>query len=406
MTKSATINVAYHFLAEAIVIFLFAIPFMNGEYHWVPYWNYLLLVGGVCLLYSIFSIYETRLSAYILSAPVIIFIFYITGYPLIPAVAFPILLTFRYISLRKDTFPKKENMYLNVTIPVAIILLIWIQDAEIVVYAFLLLIVLLMGNILSHLVSVPRKERHDIGKKLWFPLGSFAGILAISTLLLFIFRDIFGKVWYSLMEIPGYIGGKLGMLLGHFFPDPNPPGSLENEDIEKLFGADDTGVKQINETLPAREESSVLEEYVHLIYWGIGILILMVIIILAMRYFRHRFKFEPQQIPHTQVQHSRLDADEMSANQSMFSRFFNTPNNKIRKLIYQFERDAEKADAGRYSYETLDAWMERLGFQIDLAAYKRVRYGGHENVNEEEAQTLKEQLQAVQKDLRKRKSRS
>src|SRR5699024_11828132 len=56
-------------------------------------------------------------------------------------------------------------------------------------------------------------------------------------------------------------------------------------DIEKLFGADDTGVKQINETLPAREESSVLEEYVHLIYWGMGILILMVVIILAMRYF-------------------------------------------------------------------------------------------------------------------------
>src|SRR5699024_9991674 len=153
MTKNATIKVAYHFLAEAIVIFLFALPFMNGEYHCVPYLNYLLLVGGVCLLYSIFSFYETRLSAYILSAPVIIFIFYITGYPLMPAVVFPILLTFRYIFLRKDTFPKKENIYLNVTIPVAIILLIWIQDAEIVVYAFLLLIVLLM-----------RSEERRVGK--------------------------------------------------------------------------------------------------------------------------------------------------------------------------------------------------------------------------------------------------
>src|SRR5699024_3839981 len=126
-----------------------------------------------------------------------------------------------------------------------------------------------------------------------------------------------------------------------------------------------TGVKQINETLPAREESSVLEEYVHLIYWGMGILILMVVIILAMRYFRHRFKSEPQQIPHTHVQHSRLDADEMSANQSMFSRFFNTPNNKIRKLIYQLESDAKKYDAGKYSYETMDASMERLDYEID-----------------------------------------
>src|SRR5699024_919049 len=143
-----------------------------------------------------------------------------------------------------------------------------------------------------------------------------------------------------------------------------------------------------------------------LIYWGMGILILMVVFILAMRYFRHCFMSEPLQIPHTQVQYSRLDADEMSANQLMFSRFFNTPTNHILYFIYLFELDAEKADAGRYSYETLDAWMERLGFQIDLAAYKRVRYGGHENVNEEEAQTLKEQLQAVQKDLRKRKSRS
>lgn len=399
--KNEIINIAYHFFAEAMIVFLFATPFMNGEYQWIPYWSYLALILGVCVLYSVYSFYSKGFAWYIVTTPLIILIFFLVGYPFVLSVAFPILFTFRYIFLRKDSMLSRESVYLNVTIPLAVFLLIWIRDPEIIIYTFLLLTLLLGGNIYSHLFNLKKKERHYIGQKMWLTLGSFTALFAIAIFLLFSFRDVFNKMWYGLMEIPGYLGGKVGMLVGYFFPNPKPPEAIDDQDMANLFGeGDKENADQFNELLPERNESSIIEEYDYLIYWSIGVIILTIVIIMAVRHFRNRFDPVAEPTDHITTHYNNLETED-ETDSSIFRRLFRAPNNRIRKLIYQFERDAEKVNASRYPYETVDAWMERLGFDVDLTTYKKVRYGGNDNVNDEEAQMLKEQLHKMRNTLKK-----
>lgn len=398
-TKNVHINIAYHFLAEAMIFFLIAAPFLANAYNWVPYWSYLGLAFGICVLYSAYSTYQKSFAWYIITTPVFMLAFFFVGYPLVLTIAFPILLTYRYIFLKKDPMPKRELLYLNVTIPLAIFLLIWIKDVEIVVYAFSLLALLLAGNIYSHLYNLKKKERHQIGKKLWLILGSFTALLALGTYMLFVFRDIFNKIWFGLMEIPSYIGGKLGMLLGHFFPNPDMPAYSNDDRIMNSFETKH-GDKEPKEPPSDRSASSNIADYEQLIYWSIGIIVLIIVIIMAIRYSRNRFEPDQDSTHNELVSYSSVRTTK-PANNPVFSRLFKAPNNKIRHLMYQFERDAEKVGAGRYSYETLDTWLERLGFQVDLDAYKKVRYGGNKSINEAEVQIVKEQIQVMRKRLKK-----
>src|SRR5699024_4370205 len=117
LEKNATINVAYHFMAEGMIIFLFAIPFMNGEYQWIPYWSYLTLTLSLCLLYTLYSIYNKNYAWYIITPPICMLVFFLAGYPVFLSVVFPVLFAYRYIFLRKDTHLKRETIYLNISIP-------------------------------------------------------------------------------------------------------------------------------------------------------------------------------------------------------------------------------------------------------------------------------------------------
>jgi len=144
-------------------------------------------------------------------------------------------------------------------------------------------------------------------------------------------------------------------------------------------------------------------KYGDLIYWSVGIIALIIILIAAIRFFRHRFEPAEDSSGNQNIHYRNTEAD-VKSGKSLLSHRFKTPSNSIRKLIYQFERHAEKADAGRYSYETLDAWKERIGFHVDLTAYKKVRYGDVKKVSDEEAKALKKQLQVIRNNLKKRKS--
>lgn len=81
--KNMNINIAYHFMAEAMIIFLIAIPFTYGEYHQVPYWGYLGMTFGMCFIYSLYTTGEKSLGWYIATVPVFIVLFFVADYPFI-----------------------------------------------------------------------------------------------------------------------------------------------------------------------------------------------------------------------------------------------------------------------------------------------------------------------------------
>ncbi|HLQ71653.1 MAG TPA: hypothetical protein VK142_07605, partial [Bacillota bacterium] len=286
LNKNATINIAYHFLAEGMIIFLLAIPFTYGEYHQLPYWSYLGIVSVMCVAYSVYTANEKRYGWYIATAPAFIALFYVFNFPLYLSVGFSLLLLYRYIILRKETILNKETTYFNVIVILSMALLIfWLRDIELIIYPFLLLSLLLSGNILSHLQALKKEEQQDIKQQLWMTFGSVIVMGAISVIFIFSIRDVFNRIWYGLMSIPGYIAGKFGDLIHTFFPEPT---IFEGFTWEKLFGTGELG-KNFKKRLPEDKNTADIMDYAHMIYWIIGILIIVVITTLSIRYFRNRF---------------------------------------------------------------------------------------------------------------------
>src|SRR5699024_101237 len=133
MEKNSTINIAYHFLAEGMIVFLLTVPFTYGEYTQIPYWVYLGMIFAMCVVFSVYSINEKMYGWYMATMPVFTLFFLMAKYPLYLSIGFPLVLTYRYIQLRKDITPNKETSYLNVIVTVSIALLIWVKDLEIMV---------------------------------------------------------------------------------------------------------------------------------------------------------------------------------------------------------------------------------------------------------------------------------
>lgn len=401
MQNHKNMNVANHFLAEAMIIFLIAVPFMEYKYQWIPYWRYLGLILAICLLFSAYTKYRDDYAWYIWTVPFLVVVFYVSGFSIFLSVLFPVLLTFRYIYLRKDSALNRGMAYINLTVVLTIFLLIWIKDISLVIYAFFILTFLLVGHILSHFMAIKQSQSDVVKRKLWMTIATIFGISTTGLILLYMFRNIFTGIWTSVMSAIGYVGGKFGVLVGYILPDIEPTEEKENEDPERNEAWQEQN-ENMEDKLPDQNGSSLLEDYGSIILWGMGVVILIALFILAFRYTRSRFN-EPGKTGDTQEVVTYSDLDDVSAlhKTSLFNRFFQAPEHQVRKLIFLLERDAAKVNAGRLSCETLDSWLERLGFTIDMSTYNKVRYGNVENVSDEEVQTLKKHLKHIRDYLKK-----
>src|SRR5699024_3342506 len=131
--RHPVVTYAYHFLSEALIIFLIAIPIMHYNYEFVPYWAYFLTVIGFCLLFSLFTQRTTSYGVYIISAPLIIITFYLLQFPLELSVIFGVALTWRYINIRKETMLSRESSYIRWALVLSTLDVILINDRELIV---------------------------------------------------------------------------------------------------------------------------------------------------------------------------------------------------------------------------------------------------------------------------------
>src|SRR5699024_458814 len=135
--KHLNITYAYHFMSEAIIIFLFAIPILYLHYRWIPYWSYLFTVVLLSVLFSIMAKHLTNYSIYIIVGLLLVPIFYFLNYPLIVNLLFSGLLIWRYINVRSRSMIdlNRENGYIILSIILATLGVIIVRDSEIVIYA-------------------------------------------------------------------------------------------------------------------------------------------------------------------------------------------------------------------------------------------------------------------------------
>lgn len=381
---------AYHFLSEAFILFLLILPFMHYYYNWVPYWTYVLTSLGICLLFSIFSKWFISFGPYITSVPFMIVAFYMLKFPIVISVILGVTLTWRYINIRIETMISRENSYIRWTLVLATLNVLFINDRELIIYVFLLFMILIIGYISGHLAVIHRDDRKRFDQKFWLYI---MGGLAIGTVIVYFsfntIRFIVAKIWAGFSYVLTLVGGLLVSLLQNIELDFRP----DYEDPEQL-GEQESPIPEEFQ----HSDTYLLENITPIIIWIMIALIIGALVWMAIRLYRGRFEAHRQVDESDVVSYGNLDeSNERGENlfQRMIKNYFKTPQHPIRKMVYQFERKAAKANYGRHRYETIENWMERIGLDMDLDTYQKVRYG-HMEVSDDDIKDLKKQLENME----------
>ncbi|GGA76978.1 hypothetical protein [Ornithinibacillus halotolerans] len=381
---------AYHFLAEAIIIFMVFMPVFYHRYFYVPYWSYLAVIVVACIIFTLIKKSNANLFVYVLVAPVLFVTFSMLDYPTIIVILLSGLLVWRYMAIQHQEFIKRESLYILLTVIATIYVTIFVHDSEFMVYPFLQFVILFFGYISSHLVYVVKEDRKQIDRKV---PGYFIGILIAGAVLLFatypILRFVTVTLWDGLISLTG--GSILGVsnVLGYFF------------EVEKRGWPDQDSDKITHDGYGyAAPDESVIREMSGLLMFTIAVVLLFVMVLLIISFFRRQVKkrYKKGEIQEKVSEATFLiqrDSIVEDNKTSIFRRKVKSPNHPIRKLVFQFERKAVKHKKGRKPHETIEDWFKRIGIEEDINIYQSVRYGNH-IVNESDQESLKEQLKRME----------
>jgi hypothetical protein len=382
---------AYHFLSEAIIIFLVTLPFFYHRFFFVPYWSYMGIVLGACLIFTSITKYRPTLTLYSMVAPVLFFVFQSFHYPLIMAIVLPIILVWRYVNIRNQEHIKREAIYILITAILTVLVSSLVHDSRVMIYPFLLFVILCVGYILSHYMYMTKKEKKEISSKL---LLCFTGILVLGAgtffLLFDVLRTITVRVWTALIDGTG----GLILAISNF---------LSFITVEKRGWPEQKPGEEAYEFVKPLEDYNVVEQMSGLIILAIIFISLFVLVILLLLTMKKRIKvrltkMEMREVPSLITIDSLKEVYSNQDKRTFFKRFLRAPEHPVRKMVYQFERKAEKCNKGRKSTETLEDWFNRIGMDTNISVYQRVRYGDAV-VSDTDHYELKEQLKKMENKL-------
>src|SRR5699024_2600082 len=157
--KNVIIVRAYHFMAEMLIIFLLAVPFLNVSE--TPYWNYAGVASGICILFTFYASRTDTNAWFISSIPLLALSFYIVGFNLFFSILFACLCTWRFINICHNSILKREGTYIIFALLMAIILVVWFQNMTPVIYFVLILFILMIGNICSQLTVLDQNVQKE-----------------------------------------------------------------------------------------------------------------------------------------------------------------------------------------------------------------------------------------------------
>src|SRR5699024_11751720 len=78
--------------------------------------------------------------------PTLIILFLLWGFPITLSILFPLVFMWRYLNIINASILGRENSYIKVSLGLATIYTLVIQDVEIIIYTFGLFIVLMFGD--------------------------------------------------------------------------------------------------------------------------------------------------------------------------------------------------------------------------------------------------------------------
>lgn len=378
------ITFAYYFLSEAIILFLPLVIIMHFHYKISPpYLSYMLIVIVVCILFSYITHISNNYYIYFTLAPVLIVALYLIDFPVVLSVITSAILVWRYIRIRKQTEMNQEVRYLQITFILSIFIVILTKEIGVVVYAFLQLLILLIGYTIRQLSAISSDDRKQFDNKLWFYFLSFFSMGAIIMYFIFDFtRDILFKSWdyftYLITASLGFIARLIGLIN---FTELDPPRVEEDPAME--------GEGNLQDLVPD-SNVSIIDDHTTKIYLIIAIVLISVLIYFIFRNVKNKFTIDEENFTDDNVTYEKYDkqTSRISMMDRLFKRNLKKQLHPVRRLIYDFEKKAFKVDKGRRAAETIEEWFERIDIDIDVSVYEKVRYG-EQLVDREEVEKLR-----------------
>lgn len=388
--KHLNITYAYHFLSEAIILFLVAAPILYLEYRWVPYWSYLLVMIGSCLAFSLISKRTTNYGMYLLMVVPLFLAFFLFNYPYVVNIALSCLLTWRYMNIRKRSMVdlNRENGYIILTIILTTLGVIVIKDSELIIYASIQVISLIFGHIFSHLAVIRKQDRRQFDQK---AIASILLPLVIGTIVFVPFfqsgKLILIELWAGFRYLVYILASSVGRIM-QLFEHDRGWGDVAN--IEEGRPPSEGPYYQLNET------ESLIEIIAPYMIIGAGLVIAALIVILAVKVSKKVMKpIRQVEMPYVvSYSHPAEEAHHSENILSAFKKRFSRPRHPIRRDVFEFERKTAQWEKGRKPYETIEEWLKRIGVNGNLAIYQKVRYG-EEDVTDGEARKLKMELKKM-----------
>ncbi|MFD2045116.1 hypothetical protein ACFSTA_15640 [Ornithinibacillus salinisoli] len=391
--KHLLITHAYHFISEAIIIFLLLFPATYHHYEGIPYWVYLAVICCICIPFSLFAKLDWNHAPYIVTIPIIVLLLSIVGFPLHLSVVFAFLLTWRYIAIRSEMHVKRENFYLILTIVLGTGLVVLIKDTQVLMFVFVQLILVVIGNISSHVAVIKKTDQKAFNRSFWY---RFLGIIFLVSLSFFLLSDVIRNAFLKgyLLFTSGLTSGLSNIL--EPLPDVNLYDFVD-------YGTEEEQISELEN--PEFKKSISNIPVVAMIYFGLTAIAIGFGAFFILRFFRTRFKFKKETHEDNNIyQKSEEKLVHVKSQKRKYRKKLKRIQHPARKVIYRFEHQAGKFQKGRKPFETIEEWLQRIGFDVNLEVYQKVRYGDIDVSDKEVEQLLVEvtNMEVKFKDLTER----
>ena len=377
------------------------LPASFSYYSSSHYFAYVGTVFVVTFLYYILERLRKSNLFFMLATLLAIGLLYYFDFPIGLAILFPIGFLWRYLNIRhyerdiEDMEPlihretiNKANLYIKIALFAAAIVIVYAEEFYVLWYVLILLIVLYAGYLLSHISSIRKQEREGANLKVFslIPLVFSVGA-GLASVIFIPFRDVFKKFWVFLANAIIYLASLVVGLIDLVIPNRMKSRGLENNGTES-GGESWDGKTGYFEYSPGIDEGTLT------IFLGIISFLILAIIIYR------RFKKTQEDLVgrvEAETEYTTIDMKEDEDKgffKNLFSRRKRLNRHPVRQLIYNFEKNTKKHDLGRYVYESLTEWFDRLQIDLNVSSYEKVRYGKLD-ISAEEVKQLENQLKEI-----------
>ncbi|MEN2768399.1 hypothetical protein [Ornithinibacillus xuwenensis] len=385
--KNPYISYGYHFINEAIILFLLLIPVFHFYYNWVPYWSYLLLISMITIGFSVIAKKTTSYYPYFISSPFLVLLFLLCGYPFYVSILISIVLIWRYVRIRSELIMRQEIRNMVMTGLLTLIMTLLIREVEVIIYLFFQCMVIVIGSFVSHISVTSIRTQHRSNRMLSV---TFAMFLCIGGMLSYYIakQDMLTRLWDTISYAIFLVIGRIVNLF-QFVEDIEFANWLQSRRMGSREESLENGTAFLDFLLPG-----------YTLFMISGFVLSVIGLIYIIQIYSNDYSPLGESVSKRVaniITNNRKEKHRLL--KKIIQNFSFKRANPVRQMVYKFERRATKYQKGREKSETVEDWLRRIGFQTNLEVYQRVRYG-EKNVKEQEIFTLRKELQKIEEDFK------